>query len=510
MKKIWIIAFLLTISITACTLQSDTAAGVTQPPLQAPPATQPLPDIGPSGAGEKGCGDGVCEGPENPSNCPQDCQGVTTPSSGSAPPQAKGEPDYEPPIDVFMVLHIDPVMDTDVGVFKVTNDVYQKTKTEILWLKDEAESHGMRFTALFNGWYPQEALALDDLDQFRALLDAGHEIGTHAHRLTYDAAQDVWIARVDELTASYDHVLAEQTWADAYNYVDEMLSTIGAQGQNKTVCAVAFKNSDEGVLMDEFGFTIAAGQRGESAINYFGHIIWNPWRVTSSDAGGHSLEEDLSTKFLSIPHLAQIGIKGGVHGSDLSLEQIQRRFLMLYTEWLSRERTGAEDKVWTFGFVYHPEDGDVHNQALADFLDWLDTYFIGKTSPYGNVIAQYATTGDIEEQYLAWEAQHPNTSSFSYVVDDPYPYTFEILPTMLSNATFEGMIDLGSGVTAYKFSNDGQAVYMLWSDLGEKTIDFSSELAGQVLLTDSMGNQSIADASSIKLTQEPLFVQPQK
>jgi hypothetical protein len=346
------------------------------------------------------------------------------------------------------------------------------------------------------------------------LINAGHEIGTHAHRLTYDTDQDLWISWVDELSkfdySQYDQTLASQTWAAAYDYVDAVLTEIGAQGQNETVCAVAFKHSDEGILMDKFGFSIAAGQRGESAIDIFGHIPWNPWRVANTDEPGHNLEEDLNTDYLSIPHLAQIGIRGGVHGTDLALEQIQRRFLMLYTEWLSRERTGAEDKVWSFGFVYHPEDGDVHNQTFADFLDWLDTYFIGKTSQYGNVIAQYATTGDIEKQFLAWEAQHPNTSSFSYVIDDPYPYTYEILPTMIGNASFEGMINLGMGVTAYKFSNNGDIVYLLWSDLGDKTIDFSSELSGQVVITDSLGNLSVVDASSITLTQEPLFIQPQK
>ncbi|MBN1148027.1 MAG: hypothetical protein JXA78_12285 [Anaerolineales bacterium] len=541
-KKLSLALFVVML-ILACGLFSE----ATQAPAdETPPATQP--PAAPVSPAQGSCGDGVCNGSENaqtcpqdcaagaapggkcgdglcdeaerddPNLCPQDCTGAETPGAApgtaatSQPPAASGAPDYEPPINVFLVLHIDPVMDQKQEKVLVTPEIYQRTYDQIDWLKAEAERHGMRFTALYNGWYPQEALELGNLDQFRALLASGHELGTHAHRLTYDPEQDLWISRDSELSKvppiTYDPDVAEQTWADAYQYVDTVLKEIGATGQNRTVCAVAFKPSDEPRLMERFGFSVAAGQRGEGIIEDIGHIMWNPWRIASSDTPGHQYAEDLSAKFVTVPHLAQIGIRGGVHGMDLSQAQIRRRFLMLYTEWLSRERRGAEDKVWSFGFVYHPEDGDHFNQELADFLDWLDENFIGKTSPHGDVIARYATAGEIADEFLAWEAAHPGVSSFNYVKGDPYPYTYPTLPEKLTDAAYEGPLDLGQGITGFHFTRDERPVYMLWSEAGERTFDFSSVVAGQVLVTYGTGETATLDAAALPLSEEPLFVEP--
>jgi hypothetical protein len=440
---------------------------------------------------------------------------ATPPSPARAPaPVTSSAPGYEPPIDIFLVLHIDPDMDLATNSFRVTPEVYQRTRDEIDWLMTEAEKHDLRFTSLYNGWYPKEALEKGDVTQFQELLAAGHEIGSHAHRLTYDADQDLWIGRVTELDKygrpNYDAALARQTWYDADHYVDAVLTELGAPGQNETMCAVAFKCSDQGQLMDEFGFTIAAGGRADLGVLYFGHQVWNPWRSGSSDLSGHELEEDLNASFISLDHLAQVGIRGGVHGADLSIPQMERRFLMLYVEWLSRERRGAEERVWTFGFVYHPEDGDIFNAELAEFLSWLDANFIGKESPQGNVIARYATVGEIAKQYYAWEAAHPGASSFSYVRDDPYPYTYAVVPTILDAADYEAQVDMGQGVVCFRFSKDGQPIYMLWSSAGQRMADLSAEVRGQVRVIDAAGKESMQDAAALQLTEEPMFVQPLK
>jgi hypothetical protein len=55
-------------------------------------------------ASQDRCGDGVCDGPENEITCPGDCG--STDSSGQSIP-GTGEPDYEPPINIMMILHID-------------------------------------------------------------------------------------------------------------------------------------------------------------------------------------------------------------------------------------------------------------------------------------------------------------------------------------------------------------------------------------------------------------------
>jgi hypothetical protein len=428
-----------------------------------------------------------------------------------------GHPDYEPPINVYFVLHIDPMGEQESTTFRPEQGMYVRTRDEIDWLAGEAERHGLGMTALYNGWYPKWALDEGDTGQFRALLDGGHEIGSHAHRITYDAGSDIWTKHVEELSLfgqpNYDPELARQCWQDATQYVDAVLAQIGATGQNQIMCSTALSLPDEENLMAEFGFTVAAGNRLEKGINYFGHMVWNPWRAANLDEPGYELAEDREAGYITFNHLAQIGGGGSIgmpaeaHGQDLTLPQMQRRFLMLYAEWLARERTGAEDRVWAFGFVYHPNYGDRYNNEVAEFLDWLDTFFVGQASPYGHTIARYATVGEIAQEFTAWEAAHPGVSSFNYVRDDPYPYTYAVVPTMLENAAYEAHVDLGEGVSCLRFSRDDQSIYMLWSDRGGRTADLSGELGGQVRVTDAGGNESFADAASLPLTEEPLFVE---
>ena len=171
------------------------------------------------------------------------------------------------------------------------------------------------------------ALEQGNLTQFQALLDAGHEIGSHAHQLTYDAEQNLWIGRIFDLDRygrpNYDHDLAWQSWYDADRYVEAVLTEIGAVGQDTAMCSLAFTCSDEPVFMQEFGFTISAGSRAETAITRIGHTVWNPWRPATNDTPGHELEEDFTTPYITIDHLAQIG-SAKAHGMDLTVPHLSR------------------------------------------------------------------------------------------------------------------------------------------------------------------------------------------
>ena len=179
-------------------------------PTEVPATATPIPATAPSGApageceapkpGDK-CGDGVCDEAEqgDPNLCPQDCADAAAAPAGGAALPATGVPDYEPPINVYMILHIDPLGPQESETFKPEQGMYALTREEIDWLDGEAARHGLRFTALYNGWFPQWALSAGDVSQFQALHDAGHEIGSHAHRISYDAATDTWIKRRAEI-----------------------------------------------------------------------------------------------------------------------------------------------------------------------------------------------------------------------------------------------------------------------------------------------------------------------
>jgi hypothetical protein len=68
--------------------------------------------------------------------------------------------------------------------------------------------------------------------------------------------------------------------------------------------------------------------------------------------------------------------------------------------------------------------------------------------------------GDIARHLEAWEAEHPGASSFSYVRDDPYPCTYEVVPNMLEGAAYEAEVDLGEGATCFCLSKSGRPIYL--------------------------------------------------
>lgn len=485
----------------------------TPPPIDQPPTATAMlatPTVQPSEpAADAKCGDGVCDEMEqkDPQLCPQDCPAESAPAAGTLP--ASGSPDYEPPINVFLILHTDEIGELGMETFKPEESMYKRTFDKIDWLLEEAARHNLHFTALYNGWFTKWALDSGDLSQFAAVLAAGHEIGSEAHQITYDPVNDIWVKQHDELSIfgrpNYNPELARQCWQDSASRIDAILQAIGA-GENAIMCSPALSLSDERNLMAEFGFSIAAGNRFEAGVNALGHMPWNPWRAANSDEPGYEIAEDQSSPYVSINHAAQIG--GSLsHDVAATVPQLQRQFIQLYIEWLSRERTGAEDRVWSFGFVDHPNHGNTYNDALVQFLDWLDTYFIGKLSPNGNLIARYATVGAIADEFYAWEGEHPGVSSFHYVKDDPYPYTYAAFAELLRDADYVAHLELGVGISGFSLSKAGEDYYLLWSDQGEQTLDFSSQLSGQVLVTDAAGEQSTADSASLLLSEEPVMVQ---
>lgn len=417
---------------------------------------------------------------------------------------------YEPPINIFLVLHIDPIQELGAETFKAEPEMYQRTHDEIDWLMEEAEEHQLHFTSLYNGWYPKWALDHNDTDQFKELINAGHEIGSHAHQITYDEESDTWITHNDKLSIfgrpNYDPALARECWQDASSYINSVLDKIKTTGQNKIMCSTALSFSDEKKLMAEFKFTIAAGNRLEAGANYFGHMPWNTWRAANNDEPGYEIAEDLKSPYVSINHAAQIGMTES-HAMYVTVPQLQRQFLMLYAEWLKQERTSADDRIWSFGFVYHPNHGDKYNEDLIEFLDWLEKYFINKKSQNGNTIAKYATISEISREFLAWEKSHRGVSSFNYKKGDPYPYSFSALAEQLPGADYEETVDLGKDISCFKFVKEKESIFLVWSNKGNQEVDFSKVLSGEVIVIDaSTGKEIQQDAGKLKLSEEPNLI----
>ncbi len=484
-------------------MPSPTSESPTPTVLPTEPAVQEIVST-PSGK----CGDGVCDEMEqkNPNLCPSDCPDT----QGSSQISATGLPDYEPPINIFLILHIDPIGELGMTTFKPEPAMYKRTYEEIDWLLEEADRHNLDFTSLYNGWYTKWALDMGDLSQFEKLIAAGHEIGTHTHQITYDTTTDTWITHNEALSIygrpNYNPELARQCWQDGTDYVNQILNSIPGDSQNQIMCSTALTFSDEKNMMAEFGFKIAAGNRLEAGVNYLGHMPWNPWRASTSDEPGYEIAEDLRAAYVSINHATQIG-GSEAHDTAATVSQLQRQFIQLYIEWLARERKGAEDRIWSFGFVYHPNHGDRYNNELSEFLEWLDENFIGQDSPYGNTIAQYATVSSIIEDFYAWEQTHPDISSFNFVRGEPYPYTYDVFSEKLRGADYDSHLELGKGLWGIRFTKDDQVLYILWSEQGEQMVDFSAELDGQVQVIDATGQEFMKQADSLLLNEDPIIIE---
>lgn len=61
--------------------------------------------------------------------------------------------------------------------------------------------------------------------------------------------------------------------------------------------------------------------------------------------------------------------------------------------------------------------------------------------------------------------------------------------------------------TAVNFAKEGQPIYLLWSDQGERTVDLSGELGARARVTDAAGMETTMDANALPLTEEPLLAQ---
>jgi hypothetical protein len=91
----------LTLLLTLATLLACALSGCGEGGPSPSPTPTETPEPVPPTPGPR-CGDGVCDGPENPQNCPEDCPPRATPTphrEPPPPPSATGGADTAPPAD---------------------------------------------------------------------------------------------------------------------------------------------------------------------------------------------------------------------------------------------------------------------------------------------------------------------------------------------------------------------------------------------------------------------------
>jgi hypothetical protein len=305
------------------------------------------------------------------------------------------------------------------------------------------------------------------------------------------------------------------------------------------------------------GFDVLTGGRNEVLNLFFDHDVYNPWRPEMGP-GAWSLAEDLTSPWLLVPQSPVLGAIGehsplpqgvppeyteGMRSmiwQDLSIPAMKRKFLHLYLEWRHRQssRDPADQKVWVFGWHEHTNNlftddgtyGNIRNlrDEVQEFVGWLNEHFINRRTADGRPIAEYASVEEVAQEFRTWEAAYPDQSSFSYPVRERdwnlYPYKLKGLTRELMYAHYEREITAfrDQGVYVHELLKTGgrnwryeggritsagptRSIYLLWSEAGERTVDFSNVLAGEIRCVDGeTGAEVLQPAEALRVAEVPI------
>ncbi len=439
-------------------------------------------------------------------------------------------PSYERPIDLVFKVHLEP---------QGSLEYYKKRRDDVESVRKLAEQYGLKLTIHGNGEFWQYAREQGDEATVRTWLANKHTVGPHMHTVYCNPdGEHAWRTAKDQETA--DPAFVDDLWKDHERELKALLPDV-------TITEATPFDCDQSTFisrMDAHGYTTLGGGREEISEQWMGHHPFHPWRI-----GGSYLAEDLGSKVVLVSHYAQFteqdfhGPPTGSVFADQSLAHHQVGFLQIYLNRLHAERTGdAMDKVWVYGFLTHDNKSTQTVRAeIEKFLVWITTNFgSGKVSARGNAILKPSTMTDVYNDFIAWEKEHPATSSFNVKtptmgagqkinqLDEAqrkalYPGTFWGMAELL-RADGEHVVDYvkpvdtfsGAGVSCHElsFGERGNATkrarrWLLWKETdGDVSIDMKN-VAGKDTIrrwNPRDKTQATVSASAVAIGNEPVIV----
>ena len=483
-------------------------------------------------------------------------------SGGSALAGAAAQSAGESPIYITFVIHFDPLPTANGQVLR---EGYERERDALAWLADyfdqiereKGPDFVPKLTLEIAGdhaeYYREDPLGLALLKRLYA---KGHALGVHFHS-NYKTGPHLWPDGRSQNTPE----MHRRVTTDHINEVDALVAAIigtpdpaAIRKANHTITGHFL---DEG-LAQQMDFDLLTGGRNEALNLFFDHDVYNPWRPAMTlGPGAWPLAEDLNSSWVLVPQAPVLGAIGehaplpvGVSPEytqgmrsmiwqDLSIPAMQRKLLHLYLEWQTRQRSQdpADQRIWVFGWHEHnnnllADDGAYGNMRnlrdeVREYVTWLNENFINQRTVDGRLIARYAATEEVAQAFLAWEQAHPGQSSFNYPVRvrdwDVYPYQLKGLTRELMYAHYEREITAfrDQGVNAHQLlKTDGRNwsyqsgrivslkptwnIYLLWSDVGEKVIDFSGVIKGTLQCVAGLsGAETVQPAASLRMSEEP-------
>jgi len=398
-------------------------------------------------------------------------------------------------VEVESVLDYAPPL-RDGATYTTAPQKYASTSGQLEWEIAQAEAVGARISFHMSGAYAERTLAAADQALWAQHLADGHTVGVHFHKFLRGPEPFQWTYSI---SPAQDEI--EKAWRDNHALVGELVGAEGLWvGESHYGCPSCWEELGYRLKATEQMALLPAGQ----------HIVW----LVERDPSG----------VITYPHFPQIG-EAGWHGPaesrtffDLRLPQLKKEFLMLYLEWLERERRGLEPQVWAWGWVNHAGRSTArHATEIEEMLTWLSENFVGRTSPRGNTIAKFVSDHELLEIYEAYERSggRPLPSPLTHV-NDQFPY----MAYALKNAGVVADLssDLGlAGVRLFELERDPpqgqpsqkQRVYLLFRETdGAETIDISAVLRTRGVEATSLTLIDVVDGSRTQVDPANLVLDP--
>lgn len=352
----------------------------------------------PSQRGE--CGDGICGGPENPQICPEDCAPPETTS------QTAVNPDGDvPPLYFFYVIHAHVSGDKlpyDITMNQIDTEAAANMVAAIEDIQAVLDRYGIPAS-----WHVAYGGASGYCDfggpnhVLNRLLDAGHEVGLHAHRtedihaayqaLTLDCGITPEVGSGHLLDAHLAGQFGDfEAAQNAMTLSLDVSSGLGVTIVTENLSPGGDKNVFAEACNDQLGI-------GNSMWAETGNLMF-PWRpdYQAGDICAHNPQSDV----LFIDHVSiEFALTAMYEMSDVWGDPEFSTLQAYLDAALAYMREQKPERVAVWGFVSHITEyavgGSAENPPDLSALAALDQFLAYVDSMHTLGLLEYATPGQI-------------------------------------------------------------------------------------------------------------------
>ncbi len=348
-----------------------------------------------SASGQKSCGDGICNGPETTESCPVDCQDLeTSPSDPSSD---------IPPMYFFYTIHThgsDEFLPfSDLGQTSIDPEIADNMIAAISGIAAVLDHYGVKASwqflpATVKGFY----LYQGEDNIITQLLENGHEIGVHTHKLddVQDAYENIqqFIGITPETTSGFIAQISKVSPGESksdMSFAIDVPVKLGLNVGTVNLSPGGEKNTISSECKDVFGI-------GNDMWAETGNLMF-PWRpdYIHQDPCSHNPQGEMlfidhvSINWLILPDkAAPPDVLDTRHFSQLT---------GMFDGALNYMAENRPDRPATWGFVTHIIEyavgGKGENAPTPESLTALDDFLAYVDTKHQEGLVIYATPGEI-------------------------------------------------------------------------------------------------------------------